>query len=186
MQYDLKEIYLDWISRVVGNVYNGKTFNKLFRLLNSISFTYDIFSDRNRALDGVYFRYRFGYENGYSEEDISVFIDDHPCTILEMMAALAFRCEESIMSDPKYEDRTSVWFWDMIKSLGLLNMSDDEFNEFYARNAIYLFLNHSYKRNGRGGLFTVKSKDIDMRKMDIWYQLNSYLIEIDERLQNSH
>lgn len=48
--------------------------------------------------------------------------------MLEMMIALAIRCEETIMDDPRYGNRTKQWFWNMMKSLGLSYMNDDCFD----------------------------------------------------------
>lgn len=179
MQDDLKEIYLDWISSTIGNVYDGRSYNKLIFLLNEIEFTYLRPLDENRAADGINFRYRFGYENGYSRDFIRNYLDDHPCSVLEMMAALAFRCEESIMSNLESGDRTGVWFWEMISSLGLLDMDDDNFDEKIIYNSIKRMLARSYKKNGRGGLFMTHNPNIDMRKLDIWYQLMVFLNEFD-------
>ena len=52
------------------------------------------------------------------------------------------------------------------------------FDEDNARIAIDRLLSHSYKRNGDGGLFTLKSRTReDMRKTEIWYQMCWYLDE---------
>ena len=34
-----------------------------------------------------------------------------------------------------------------------------------------------YKRSGEGGLFPLKNAAKDQRKVEIWYQLSSYLLE---------
>ena len=92
-----------------------------------------------------------------------------------MMVALALRCEEHIMEDTNYGDRTSKWFWGMIDSLGLSDMYNDRFNLSYANVIMNRFMNRNYDRNGRGGLFTVKNPEHDMRSTEIWYQMCMYL-----------
>ena len=96
------------------------SYRKLLRELHRIEFTYSIPMDGNRAEDGVDLRYRFGYENGYSSSMISVYLDNRMCSVLEMMIALAIRCEEHIMDDPDIGNRTGQWFWNMIVNLGLV------------------------------------------------------------------
>lgn len=79
------------------------------------------------------------------------------------------------MYDPDLGDRTSEWFWDMIVNLGLDRMDDwgfdyDSFDETMER-----LLNRKYDKNGYGGLFYIEGTRIDMRKTEIWYQLNYWL-----------
>ena len=39
------------------------------------------------------------------------------------------------------------------------------------------FMDRDYEPNGAGGLFTITRTSIDMRAIDIWYQLMSWLNE---------
>ena len=57
-------------------------------------------------------------------------------------------------------------------------MVDGLFDKNYANKVIKDFLNRDYKPNGRGGLFTIKNCDHDLRDVEIWYQLNWYLDSI--------
>ena len=79
------------------------------------------------------------------------------------------------MDDPRIGDRTSQWFWGMIVNLGIGAMNDDRFDEKYVDEVIERFLNREYEPDGRGGLFTVKNCDTDLRNVEIWYQLCWYL-----------
>ena len=96
-------------------------------------------------------------------------------SILEMMLALAIRCEETIMTDDRYGDRTGEWFWNMIVSLGLGTMNDSRYDRKYINIIIEKFNNRDYKPNGEGGLFTIKNIKKDMRNIEIWYQMCWYL-----------
>lgn len=96
---------------------------------------------------------------------------------LEMMTALAIRCEEHIMGDPDIGDRTGQWFWSMLSNLGLGSMSDTNFDKYRVDMALERFLERDYQRNGKGGLFTVNNGR-DMRATEIWYQMNYYLSEV--------
>jgi hypothetical protein len=133
--------------------------------------------DENRAGDGRDLRYRFAYEMGYATADIRAFLDDGPCSVLEMMTALAARCEEHIMGDPDIGNRISRWFWAMIQNLGLSSMDDEHFDEGFTDRTLARFLAREYGSDGEGGLFMVKNAGKDMRGIEIWYQMMMYLNE---------
>lgn len=177
---ELEQRYFEWICQLVCNERYSKalSYRKLLTALYETEFIYILTMDGNRADDGIELRYRFGYECGYDISKISENIDTRPCSILEMMTALAIRCEEHIMDDPAFGNRTGQWFWNMIVSLGLGSMSDSRFDELYLDNVITRFLNRDYERNGRGGLFTVNNNRDDLRNVEIWYQMCWYLDEI--------
>lgn len=166
------DCYFEWMLRKVGMDEQGKGYRKLLAHLHGTEFRYSIPTDENRAGDGVDLRYRFLLECGHEQES------DEPCSVLEMMVALAIRCEEHIMHDPAIGSRTSQWFWGMIANLGLDSMSDDGYDERFVDERLSMLLDRTYKRNGEGGLFTVKDCRFDLRKVEIWYQMCWYLDSI--------
>lgn len=184
----INEEYFEWLyskvcdtcSRVNEERYDrfseGHTFRKLLSYLHSIEFVWDIPMDGNRAEDGISLRYHFTYEMGY-DDCVSEYIEG-PCSILEMMVALAIGME-NIMDDPRLGDRTGQWFWSMIVSLGLSGMYDRNFKEGVAERAIERFLNREYEPNGRGGLFTIRNCPDDLRDYDILVQRNWYLNKLE-------
>lgn len=107
-------------------------------LCSRYRFTYTIALDGNRYDDGIDLRYRFGNEQGYRDNMIASYLDNRPCSVLEMIIALAIRLEEHIMDDPDIGNRTGQWFWDMIVSLGLGSMDDSKFDKAYAIDVIPL------------------------------------------------
>jgi hypothetical protein len=133
--------------------------------------------DGNRAEDGINLRYRFGREYSYPDAMIEAYLDIRPCSVLEMMTALAIRCEDHLMSDPDIGDRTGQWFWNMLVNLGLGPMDDAKFDRYQVDRILERFLERRYERNGKGGLFTVNN-GFDMRGTEIWYQMNYYLREV--------
>lgn len=170
----IKNDYFEWL---IGMVYadryaEGVSFRKLLEFLHNVEFEYIILKDKNRAEDGMDLRYRFAYD--YHIEYAERYLDG-PCSMLEMMVALAIRCEEDMMDDPRYGDRTGQWFWGMVVSLGLGGMTDNRFDEASARDIIDRFLDRKYAPNGKGGLFTIRDHTVDMRKVEIWTQLLWYL-----------
>lgn len=174
---ELNDKYFEWMYQLVCNDEHlrGLSYHKLLQLLHDTEFTYTIAMDGNRYEDGIDLRYRFGNDCGYSDSMIASYLDIRPCSILEMIIALAIRLEEHIMDDPDIGNRTGQWFWDMIVSLGLGSMNDTNFNKIYAKTIISKFLARDYERNGKGGLFTLEHSKYDMRDIEIWYQANWYL-----------
>ena len=78
-------------------------------------------------------------------------------------------------------DRTPRWFWDMIKSLGLYDMDDAHFDVAEAEYILELFQKREYRRNGRGGLFTIENCKRDLRDVEIWYQAGWYMNDLIEK-----
>lgn len=177
---ELNNLYFEWMYRLISKerLSKKKSYRELLLYLHNVDFNYLISLDANREEDGIELRYRFGRKYQYDDPMISRYLDDRPCSVLEMMIALAIRCEEHIMDNPDVGDRTGQWFWNMIESLGLGSMTDEKFDEDYANRVIERFLNREYKRNGEGGLFTVKHCRRDLRTVEIWYQMCWYLDEI--------
>lgn len=177
--FDLSERYLRWMYQLMCDGRYGKrrSYQKLFSKLYDTPFTFFIPLDDNRAADGIDLRYRFGREKGYSDALIATHLDDRPCSVLEMMVALAIRCEEHIMEDDEIGDRTGQWFWNMIVSLGLGSMDDDRYDRHHVDDVLHRFLERDYDRDGKGGLFTIEHSQKDMRDIDIWYQMCLYLNE---------
>ena len=179
MKHDLiANDYFTWIYEFIcGDRFSRKvSFKELLSYLHDIEFTYLMPMDENRAEDGMTLRYHFALDYATVEN-----ADDYlggPCSVLEMMVALAFRIEET-MDDPRKGDRTAQWFWNMIVSLGLGSMNDDNFDKRYVTKVVENFLNRNFEPNGKGSLFTIRSCDEDLREVDIWCQMCWYMNTLD-------
>lgn len=176
---ELNSLYFRWMCRLVckGRFQGPMPYHKLLMHLYGKGFYPALTMDENRADDGTDLRYRFGYEKGYDASVITL-LDDRPCSMLEMMVALALRCEEGIMCDPDYGDRTGEWFWYMIDSLELTAMRDERFDPDYVDDILIRFNTRAYRKDGRGGLFYIPNTPKDMRNAEIWYQMCWYLDEV--------
>ncbi|MBR6641698.1 MAG: hypothetical protein IKL08_05860 [Clostridia bacterium] len=173
----IKDDYFEWLYNYIckDGSHDNNSYEKLFMFLHHTEFVYLIQNDINRAKDGVNLRYRFATEM----DDMSILdILDGPCSVLEMMVALAVRCEETIMDDPKYGDRTATWFWHMLHNLGISYMYNDRFDLDEAEEIIYTFLDRCYSPDGQGGLFYIRGCKEDLRNVEIWIQLCWYLNEL--------
>lgn len=183
---DLKNEYFKWMYRLVCDPkYIGRlTYYKLLGIIFQTEFYYLIDMDSNRYEDGIQLRYRFGRDNDIPDPVIADGLDTEPCSVLEMMVALALRIEESYMTDESYGDRTAKWFWEMINNLGLAAMSDSGyFNDDYVMVSLNRLLNRKYDYNGKGGLFVLPTEAVrrDMREVEIWYQAMWYLSYITRK-----
>ena len=176
---DIEERYFKWICEVMGKE-NSHKYSKLLRYLFDREFEYSIDKDENRAIDGIELRHRFGRIKDIPFDIVDNALDYKPCSVLEMLAALCIRIEESIMANPQYGDRTAYWFWDFIFNLGLKNMYDENFKDYYVEVVINRFLKRDYASNGRGGLVVVYRPGVDLRAVEIWYQVQWYLSEFEE------
>ena len=177
---EIRSYYFQWLRNIVCQNRFSETvsYDKLLNRLHSIPFRWTRKLDADRADWGINMRYRFA-QDYTCENDIDIKdCIDGPCSVLEMMVALAVRCEEDLMDDSAYGDRTAQWFWNMVVSLGLGSMIDNCFDEVFVDETIQKFLNREYERDGKGGLFTLRHASFDARKVDIWYQLCWYLDEI--------
>ena len=173
--------YFNWLTKIVCNSdeYSNLSYKKLLTFLDSVEFKWALLLDENRAMDGIDLRYIFAHEKGYQNGVIDKYLDNKPCSVLEMLIALSYRVEHTIMDDDSYGNRTGQWFWGMIVNLGLGKMDDKNFDERKCYIIISKFLNRQYEPNGKGGLFTIEDTKYDMRDIEIWTQCMWYLNSID-------
>jgi hypothetical protein len=174
MRNNIIDDYFMWLSDLVckGRYSDNISYEELLLYLHSKAFRFTVLRDENRAEDGLDLRSRFADEWGYPDAELYL---KGPCSVLEMMVALALRCEECIMDDPHMGNRTKQWFWRMIVNLGLGSMSDDRFDEQYVEDVVERFLDREYEPDGQGGLFTIRDCEYDLRFIEIWHQLLWYL-----------
>lgn len=179
MRNRIENDYFEWIYNLVtGKRFtNNISYRKLLMHLHNTEFIYFIDKDENRAADGIDLRSRFASYYDY-KIDVEGYLEDNPCSVLEMMVALSIRCEETIMDNPQIGDRTGQWFWQMITNMGLGGMYDDMYDKRYVTDVVDRFINRKYQPNGEGGLFTVNNYTRDMRVVEIWVQMCWYLNNI--------
>lgn len=174
---ELTRHYFNWMYGLVCGK-KRKSYKKLLRHLYNREFVYMIEMDGNRAEDGIDLRYRFAQETGQNEAMVSSYLDNQPCSVLEMLVALCVRCEEEITDNMGENNNVQKWFWNCINNLGLKNMDDEKFDVEYTDEVIDHFLNREYTPDGRGSLFLIKNSNYDMRNVEIWYQMLWYLDSI--------
>lgn len=93
--------------------------------------------------------------------------------MLEMLIGLSRRLSFEAEGEPR------EWFWELIENIGLTHTNDQIYDEKIAEEideALDRVIWRKYLPNGRGGLFPLDHADRDQRTVEIWYQLNSYLM----------
>lgn len=180
--YELEKRYFEWLYNLVCNDGYVKEldYQELLFHLYRTNFVFFIDHDENRSYDGISLRYYFGNEVNADREQIERVLDDRPCSVLEMLIALALRIENELMSDPDYGDRAWKWFWKMMTNMNLGGMTNERFDKDYVDRVIERMLARKYESNGRGGLFTIANCKEDLRKVEIWMQMNWYVNSMSE------
>ncbi len=167
---DLLEEYKDWLFDMIRFDDYCDRYERLLLYLSGRRFTWTVDHDENRAEDGFALRWKF------SDEDFWTGRLPSRCSVLEMMIALSMRCED-VVYDPEEGDRVAVWFWDMIDNLGLMGMDNVHFDRRYCDDVIDDLLDRCYKKDGKGGLFRTVDPNVNMRKSEIWYQMQNWIME---------
>jgi hypothetical protein len=168
--------YFQWLCEKIHVDTPVRSYWILAKILHAKEYYGTVPNDDNRANDGKKLREQYSEENDQCPfEPI-----DGPCTMLEMLIALAERFEDT-MSDPNEHNRTTKWFWEMLRNLGLDTYEDINYGDLWTTEDVDEILNtvleRTYRRSGKGGLFPLKDAKKDQRKVEIWYQMCAYMLE---------
>lgn len=169
----MDDSYFCWLIGLIGDDYVQTNYQRLLWKLYTTDYIWELDYDENRAVDGLYLRREFEQQSGY----LATVDRNKQCSVLEMLIALARRAEEDIMHDPDYGDRSGTWFWTMLQNLGLDIYDDYHWFEKEVDKILDVFLHRRYEKNGFGGAFPVRKPNRDLRKTDLWWQMNAYLEE---------
>lgn len=162
--------YFDWLVELIyADEYTRSCYQKVLSFLYSKPFVWSIDNDGNRATDGLMLRDIYENATGLHVSKYG------PCSVLEMMIGLACRCEDDIMHDPEEGDRTYLWFWEMMDNLDLTNQDDYCYNEDTVEKIVNRFLHRKYGSDGYSGPFYIPNCDKDLRRVELWQQLNFYI-----------
>ena len=179
---DIQDDYFNYLVSLVATPDRDLSLNTL-KILDNIPFYYSIENDLNRYNDGIDMRNRYISDKGIEPHKIR-YISDRPCSVFEMMVALAVRIETEIMGDPNVGDQTYKWFYTMLESMDISHISDFDYGANFKRyynetmSAAHIMMDRNYEFDGSGGaLFVIKTPRNDMRVTEIWYQAMWFLTE---------
>ncbi len=162
--------YYDWLTSQV-EIPNGKSYNAVFERMHSIEFVWTVPNDDNRVQDGLDLRYEFlnGRDLKFNTTSLT------GVTLLEVLIALSRRVAFTAGGDQE------KWAWQLLKNLQLHKKSDPLTEAGIAKvnDILDTLIWRTYQRDGRGGFFPLNHPEEDQTKVEIWYQMNAYAIEID-------
>ena len=170
---DLWQNYGDWLLDLVG--FKNRNYDLLMAELHNFAFESYVIFDDNRARDGLALRDDFVYGEDIYESYLYE-LREHPCGVLEVLVALAIRIETEYIGDPK-EEHPELIFWEMIQNLGLSRYSNRRFNAGAIYDILDTWIERRFSSNGEGSIFPLKMTKRDQRKIQIWDQMNEYLLE---------
>lgn len=171
----LDEMYFQWLYEQVRVTRRGsrtKSYWSILRKLFTKEFVWIVPNDDNRVQDGRDLRYEF-------EESLGITADqewiDLGCSVLEMMIGVARRICFETGRDDRY------CFWELMRNLDFAKFTDDKpIPEQEVDEALDALVWRTYHPDGTGGLFPLTHPDHDQRLVEIWYQLQAYLLEREE------
>jgi hypothetical protein len=158
--------YYEWLVGQI-DIPNGKTYNDLFERMHNVEFVWTVPNDDNRVQDGLDLRPEFA--DGRAADLILEGV-----TFLEIVVSLSRRLEFTAGGEAR------DWAWRLIKNLRLHKCSDPLTPQKLDRvnDILDAVIWRTYQPNGRGGFFPLQHPGEDQTKVEIWYQLNSYVIEM--------
>lgn len=158
----MNEHYFLWLlQQVEWHEIDAYKYKDLLLELHTITFTWLIDRDANRASKGLGLRYEWNHTfDG----------DGEPCSVLEMLIALARDWEHELTYDFHKGDRSALWFWVMLENLGLLD-------SYHTEDLVHSWLVRDFDYDGVGSPFPLKKAHRDQRNLEIWLQVNDFVME---------
>lgn len=168
--------YLEWLEEQVGPQSDSLkvTHRKLLKQLYSTEFIWIVPNDDNRCEDGILLREEFLHSGPFRHVDPEWML--LACSVLEMLVGVARRLSFEAEGD------TGEWFWHLLKNLRIDHINDNFYNrnhKEYVDEIIECLIFRRYEFDGSGGLFPLQNPHEDQRKVEIWYQLGAYILELE-------
>lgn len=169
------EDYIQWLHDYVGlpNKHRNRSYHQLFDYLHSKDFMWVILRDQARAEDGKELRWEFIRASRASLAPADWL--NQPCSALEMMIGVARRLATMT------EDNIRPWFTQLLYNFGIDSYTDLDFGRAAQLSVLDEKLERlnwrTYASDGSGGLFPLDYPDEDQRHIEMWYQMNRWLIE---------
>lgn len=174
MSEPLDELYFTWLYSQVGdsNITNpNRTYWGMTKQLFTKEFIWFVPNDDNRIADGKDLRYEFVEQSEL--EDVDLRWMKQGCSMLELLIGLSRRLAFEA------EGEARDWFWHMLKNLELDIYNDrrqpssvNQIDEILDR-----VIWRTYGINGEGGIFPLRYARDNQRKIELWYQMSSYVQE---------
>jgi hypothetical protein len=170
--------YFDWLVSQI-EINSTKTYNDLLDRLHNTEFIWVIPNDDNRVKDGLDLRTEFCDDTvGWQTEDIMQLpiMTGKGASVLEVLIGLSRRVAFTCGGEAPW------WAWQLMGNVGLYKFSDPLGRMKAERldDILEALIWRTYQRDGEGGFFPLNDPKEDQTKVEIWYQMNQYAMEIQE------
>ena len=165
--------YYNWLVSQIKTGNPNKSYLGMFEIMHNTEYYFLIPNDDDRVGDGKHLRVDFFREEvgrRYRKGDLDIkFV-----SFLEVLIGLSRRVAFQAGNDPSY------WAWRLIKNLGL-NKCSDPLSSGQIQKVEYTLEDQiwrNYDRKGHGGFFPLERSIEDQTKIDVWRQMNAYVMEM--------
>lgn len=171
----LNSAYSNWLVKKIK--FNGfENYTGLLNMLCMHPFVWSVYNDDNRESDGLELRNVFATERFIDQGNLV----NGQCSFLEVLVGLALRMD-GILLDYNHPSDPGRWFLEMLTNSGLIQYTNDELSTKKGKNACTSTMDYilfrCYDSKGKGGLFPLNGMCSDQRKVELWYQMSSYILE---------
>jgi hypothetical protein len=174
----LEEEYLNWLFRQIAERHirhPRRTYWHLLAQLHHKRFVSKVKLDWNRVQDGKDLRREFLGVVGLDPDPNWLEDEKQCCTFLELMVVLSRKLAYDLGNEPSH------WFWELVGNLELTKYWDRARRSPMAERGIDDILNRvmlrEYAPDGQGGFFPLQGPNEDQRGIQLWDQLNAYVLE---------
>lgn len=163
----IEDAYFDWLVEQI-EIPRKKSYLGVLERMHNTEFVWTVANDSNRIQDALDLRFEFSGKRKVMPEK--------GASVLEVLVSLSRRVAFTANGD-----RPRFWAWTLFENLGLHQITDpltDEKSD-EIEQILESLIWRVYKRDGRGGFFPLHNPTDDQTKVEIWFQMNSYIMEIE-------
>ena len=154
----------------------GQSYVKLAHILSENTFYSVVPRDIHRAKDGV--RLRLDYYDICGKMPKN---RDEDASFLEVLVALSMRMSDLTVDGNDGGYAVKKFFWELLRNIKIDIFDDKKWvpgsTEGYIKWVLRTVCQRIIQRDGSGGFFPLKDPKMDQRSVEIWYQMNAYLME---------
>ena|ERR1044072_4481040 len=169
MNEELDGQYLEWLYLQVGRQAKNVEHWELLKKLLSWEFVMLVPNDDNRCSDGIAIRKEFTRDTDVRPSHIWM---NMGCSVLEMLIGISRHLSFEMDRDEGF------WFWHLIGNLGLTRFNDKRYNDRVVDQILERLVWRQYSYDGRGGIFPLREPYEDQRDVELWFQMESYMLEM--------
>jgi hypothetical protein len=170
--------YFEWLISQIA-IPNPREFDELFEMMHNYEFVWVVPNDDNRVQDARELRREFlrTVIHEVREPLAITVLFKNGVTVLEVLVSLSRQVAWLAGGDAPH------WAWTLLENLKL-ERSYDPLSKGKRARIVCILENlvwRLYERDGQGGFFPLNNPKEDQTKVEIWYQMNAFVNEIDEQ-----